>query len=276
MANECSCGRGDNVMKYYVGSVMYNSDYLEHFGILGQKWGVRRFQNKDGTLTAAGKDRYRDEGGVVQKLKADHAAKLKSRAMTSGNPRLVNKYSSLMTNQELRDATERVRLRQELVSRIPKKQKKGLVDKIADGTANAMKLFNAYKSADTIISTLMNGKHLPGLKAKKKINKAQQAARELLDNYGDMTMDEIKRAYGELERIKKIQDIAGAEYRPPVRRPAAQPAQPAQPVQPAAAPEPVHEPAPQRSGPSADQRLSSARRNRRGGIRRQRSGYGRR
>ena len=30
-------------------------DYLEHHGIKGQKWGVRRFQNLDGTLTAAGR-----------------------------------------------------------------------------------------------------------------------------------------------------------------------------------------------------------------------------
>ena len=34
---------------------------LRHHGILGMKWGVRRYQNKDGTLTAAGKKRYDKE-----------------------------------------------------------------------------------------------------------------------------------------------------------------------------------------------------------------------
>lgn len=32
--------------------------YLEHYGIKGQKWGVRRFQNEDGSYTPEGKERY--------------------------------------------------------------------------------------------------------------------------------------------------------------------------------------------------------------------------
>ena len=35
-----------------------HEDYLMHFGILGMHWGIRRYQNKDGTLTQAGKKRY--------------------------------------------------------------------------------------------------------------------------------------------------------------------------------------------------------------------------
>lgn len=34
------------------------SDELKHYGIQGQKWGVRRFENYDGTLTPEGKERY--------------------------------------------------------------------------------------------------------------------------------------------------------------------------------------------------------------------------
>ena len=33
------------------------NDYIQHYGIKGMKWGVRRYQNKDGTLTAEGKKR---------------------------------------------------------------------------------------------------------------------------------------------------------------------------------------------------------------------------
>ena len=50
----------DNLWTYYepLCSDIWNPNELYHHGIKGQKWGVRRFQNPDGSLTEAGRNRY--------------------------------------------------------------------------------------------------------------------------------------------------------------------------------------------------------------------------
>lgn len=47
----------------------YSNEYeLYHYGVKGMRWGVRRFQNKNGTLTSAGKKRYSDDKSSKDKI----------------------------------------------------------------------------------------------------------------------------------------------------------------------------------------------------------------
>lgn len=53
-----------------------DSNSLSHFGIKGMHWGVRRFENKNGTLTPAGRKRYNtDEDGDYKKVSKSPAPK---------------------------------------------------------------------------------------------------------------------------------------------------------------------------------------------------------
>lgn len=69
---------------------------LAHHGILGQKWGVRRFQNKDGTLTAEGKRR--------QKVDSSSAEKGSSESVSTGRKRTSTEFASELKKDEGRSA----------------------------------------------------------------------------------------------------------------------------------------------------------------------------
>lgn len=51
---------------------MYYNDQIWHWGVKGMKWGVRRYQNADGSLTNAGKRPYTTDAAANAKKKKDN------------------------------------------------------------------------------------------------------------------------------------------------------------------------------------------------------------
>lgn len=81
---------------------------LYHHGIKGQRWGIRRFQNKNGSLTPAGKKRYYDTPELQrQKSEMDSAKSIKKESAKAFK-KASNRYSNVPTNKnwEAREKAE--------------------------------------------------------------------------------------------------------------------------------------------------------------------------
>lgn len=91
---------------------------LTHNGIKGQRWGVRRFQNEDGSLTQAGKDRYKKINSTLGGAKkiTDASSKLtdsaKNLSDSIGKMSIHSKTKDLskMSDKDLQDTVRRMNL----------------------------------------------------------------------------------------------------------------------------------------------------------------------
>lgn len=76
------------------------NDELYHHGIKGQRWGVRRFQNADGSLTSAGRQRYTtDSKGRIQ----DNNSPMNQLNRNTTKPKVSKLKNAL--NSKLNDST---------------------------------------------------------------------------------------------------------------------------------------------------------------------------
>lgn len=127
-----------------------NEEMLEHHGIKGQKWGVRRFQNEDGTRTAAGKkrERSRSEDPAHEDYNKAHSGK-SVKDMSDAELRMrLNRLQMEKQYSQLTDSD--TNKGKEFVSKAMK-----VATGVATATTTALTIYNNYGKIKKIVDEMI-------------------------------------------------------------------------------------------------------------------------
>lgn len=136
-------------MNWYYSGFPY-SDELYHHGIKGQRWGIRRYQNEDGSLTALGKMRYgisEARNVLASKIKSVNETRALNYKRKHLNKMTQEELDTELKRQQTLTAINEEKRRQKFAKRDTERAKKIVSDILESGAKTiTSKAFNALAS----------------------------------------------------------------------------------------------------------------------------------
>lgn len=135
-----------------------DNNELTHWGIKGMRWGIRRFQNKDGSLTAAGKKRRGIDDSDDEDTESTEAKR--ERLLKSTNASELYKNRNLLTTAELNERLNRIDTERRLSEAAAKesKPKKTAIDKVNTILKYGNKINDIYNFTQTPVMKALKKK----------------------------------------------------------------------------------------------------------------------
>ena len=125
-------------------------NYLQHYGVLGMHWGIRRYQNTDGSLTSAGKKRYSKQAKELGSLKEKQTkinARMSANIMSGMRPHKY--YTDFSADVKRQIAKDQIKS-QKLQSKINEKQGELVANLAKDIDSKIQKDKQASKDLETL------------------------------------------------------------------------------------------------------------------------------
>lgn len=193
-------------------------DSLEHHGILGQKWGVRRYQNKDGTLTAAGKRRYKQifERGSEDPLYEVSVKRAADKALKSGRIKGYDDDDTAdlydLAVEEALDKDSNIRkhsfLKDDIVSEYQKAKSEERAQKIQNVKDSVKSGIETAKAKAAEFKQAQEERKAASIEKKKEKAIEKGDAKTLLKYSDTMTTNDINDALNRMAAEKRLKDLA--------------------------------------------------------------------